>query len=128
MPFLVREDLSDWGHAKRAEGIDIVEADYLFLVNDDDSYDTTFVEKLLTAVDGYDVAYCGWNSIPHCTFRTHNSTSGNFIVRTGLARAVGYDADYGYAADGDFIERLNANGAVIAPKVDEVLYFHNHQP
>lgn len=124
--FHVREDRQDWGHAKRAEGIEIATGDYLAFFNDDDSYELDFIETMLEAVDGYDVAYCAWNRIPECEFRTCSSTSGNYIVRTGLARQVGY-AGRDYSADGTFIEDLKRAGATIAPKVNRILYRWNEQ-
>lgn len=124
--FHVREDRQDWGHAKRAEGIEIATGDYLAFFNDDDSYELDFIETMLEAVDGYDVAYCAWNRIPKCEFRTCSSTSGNYIVRTGLARQVGYTGR-DYSADGTFIEDLKRAGAAIAPKVERILYRWNEQ-
>lgn len=131
--FLAREDRADWGHEKRAEGLTLATKDFLGFFNDDDSYDRDYIEKMLAAVDGYDVAYCAWNTIPNCRFQLCSSTSGNFIVRTALAQTVGYPSlrdDEGrlrYESDGLFINALAANGAV-APKVDEILYRHNVQP
>jgi hypothetical protein len=130
--FHVREDRSDWGHEKRAEGLRLASSDFLGFFNDDDSYDLTYVEKMLAAVDGYDAAYCAWNTIPNCSFRLCSSTSGNFIVRTSLAKALGYPAERDsegrlkYESDGLFINAIAANGAV-APKVNEILYHHNAQ-
>ena len=127
--FHVREDRDDWGHEKRAEGRFIATGDFMGFFNDDDSYDLTYIEKLLNATeDGfYDVAYVGWNSIPYCEFRTHHSTSGNYIVRTSIARRADYEHRV-YDSDGKFIESIKEIGAVVAPRVDGVLYFHNHQP
>lgn len=127
-PFHVREDRQDWGHEKRAEGLELVTGDFLGFFNDDDAYRLDYIKRMMELVEeGYDVAYCAWNSIPNCEFRTNSSTSGNYIVRTSLARATGYPGR-GYAADGEFIEALKAAGAVIAPKIEDVLYFHNWQP
>ena len=125
--FHARDDRQDWGHEKRAEGVLIASKDYLGFFNDDDSYTLDYIEKMMRAVDGYDVAYCDWNKIPGCDFALRSSTSGNYIVRTGLAREVGYNWR-DYMADGRFIEDLNEAGAAVAPKVEEILYFHNHQP
>lgn len=131
--FLAREDRADWGHEKRAEGLSLAGSEYVGWFNDDDSYALTYVEKMLDAIDGFDVAYCRWNSIPNCGFRLCSSTSGNFIVRTSLAQAVGYPTardDEGrlrYESDGMFINALSRAG-MVAPRVDEILYFHNHQP
>lgn len=131
--FLAREDRADWGHEKRAEGIALATKDFLGFFNDDDTYSMSYVEKMLDAVEGYDAAYCSWNSIPDCGFRLCSSTSGNFIVRTSLAQALGYPQDRDdagrlrYESDGFFINAIAANGAV-APKVEELLYYHNFQP
>lgn len=132
--FHVREDLDDWGHQKRAEGIEIATGDYMGFFNDDDSYMMHYIKKMMDRVDGYDVAYCAWNRYPNCHFSLGSSTSGNYIVRTDLARAVGYPTERDglgrlkYDSDGGFIEALKAAGATLAPKVNEVMYFHNHQP
>lgn len=132
--FHVREDLDDWGHAKRAEGLFIATGDFLGFFNDDDSYTMDYIERMMGAVlEGYDVAYCAWNRIPQCEFKTHSSTSGNYIVRTGLARAVGYPTERDtsgrlrYDSDGGFITMLNDAGALVAPKIEDILYFHNEQ-
>lgn len=131
--FRVCVDRQDWGHEKRAEGLSLARKDFVGFFNDDDSYDPTYIEKMMAAVDGYDAAYCAWNVIPNCDFRLCSSTSGNFIVRTSLAKAVGYptvrddEGRLAYSSDGLFINAIAAHGAV-APKVEELLYFHNVQP
>lgn len=126
--FHEREDRQDWGHEKRAEGLELATGDFIGFFNDDDSYSIDYLEMMLAAVgEGYDVAYCAWNSIPDCEFRTHSSTSGNWIVRTSIARAAGYRSRH-YAADGDFIEDVKSVGAMVAPKIEDILYFHNYQP
>lgn len=124
------EDRQDWGHEKRAQGLewaaDFIESDVVGFFNADDSYSMEYVEKMMAAIEaGADVAYCSWNTIPRCSFAAGSSTSGNFVVRTGLARAVGY-TDRHYEADGAFIERLREN-AVIVTRVDDLLYHHNVQ-
>lgn len=131
--FLACEDRNDWGHEKRAEGLALASSEYVGWFNDDDSYELTYIEKMLEAIDGHDIAFCSWNRVPNCEFTLGSSTSGNFIVRTGLARAVGYPTDrdeegrLAYESDGRFINALARSG-MVAPKVREVLYHHNHQP
>jgi hypothetical protein len=119
------ENRRDWGHEKRSQGVELATSDYLGFFNDDDSYAETYVEKMLAAAEGVEVAYCAWSSIPQCTFNFGSSTSGNFIVAREIAQQVGYQGR-GYCADGEFIDALTAAGAT-AVKVDEILYFHNEQ-
>ena len=120
------ENQNDWGHAKRAMGIYLAEGDAVGFFNADDSYDIHYVERMMAEIEaGADVVYCAWNTIPGCLFARGSSTSGNFVVRTGLARAVGY-ADRHYEADGTFIDALQRH-ATHVHRVDDLLYFHNHQ-
>jgi hypothetical protein len=124
--FLPRENREDWGHEKRAEGLELARGDAIGFFNADDSYDIHYVEKMMAEIEaGADAVYCAWNSIPNCTFGMASSTSGNFIVRTGLARIVGY-TDRDYCADGRFIDKVRDHATHIH-RVDDVLYFHNVQ-
>lgn len=131
--FHPRDDLKDWGHAKRAEGLEMASGDFVGWFNDDDHYNISYIEKMMQAVEGHDAAFCGWNKVPRPSFRLGSSTSGNFIVRTSLARQVGYpsvrdgEGRLKYDSDGHFINGIASHGSV-APLVEEVLYNHNHQP
>jgi hypothetical protein len=122
----VRENLEDFGHQKRHESRFLANMEYLGFFNDDDQYELTYIEKMLEAVEGYDAAYCAWNRFPNCEFRFGSSTSGNYILRTAFARAVDYPLS-GYNSDGYYIDALVKANAVVAPKVEEILYHHNHQ-
>lgn len=122
----MRENLDDFGHQKRHESRFMATGDYMGFFNDDDQYELDYIEKMMQAVDGYDAAYCAWNRFPNCEFRFGSSTSGNYIVRTALARAVDYRLE-GYNSDGYFIDDLVKAGAAVAPKVEKILYYHNHQ-
>jgi len=124
--FHQRPNLNDWGHAKRAEGLQMARGDWVGFFNDDDSYSSDYLAKMLAAAAGADVVYCGWNTYPNCTFNLGSSTSGNFIVRREFGQNVGWTSRR-YEADGDFIEACRANGALIR-RIDEVLYAHNIQP
>lgn len=117
-------NMNDWGHAKRAIGLDVTRCDYVGWFNHDDSYDKCYIEKMMEVADrGFDVIYCGWSSYPKPSFSLGSSTSGNYIVRTSLAKQVGY-TDRHYEADGTFIDKL-AKASDKIQFVDEVLYFHN---
>ena len=120
--FYAEPNLNDWGHEKRAKGLDLATSDYTGWFNHDDSYDKTYIEKMM-ANEGSDVVYCGWSKSSTPNFSAGSSTSGNYIVKTSYARSVGYK-DRHYEADGTFINGLAGQGGKIT-RVAEVLYFHN---
>ena len=120
--FYAEPNLNDWGHDKRAKGLDLATSDYTGWFNHDDSYDKTYIEKMM-ANKGSDVVFCGWNKSSTPNFSAGSSTSGNYIVKTSYARTVGYK-DRHYDADGTFIDGLAGQGGKIT-RVEEVLYFHN---
>lgn len=132
--FLERPNHNDWGHEKRAEGLDRATGDWLGFFNDDDSYDRTYIARMLRAARVFppgtvDVVYCNWNipmSGSHSEdFRLGRSTSGNFIAMRDLAQEVGWTGRH-YEADGEFINAL-ADSAFGIAFVPERLYFHNAQ-
>jgi len=125
--FLERPNMNDWGHEKRAEGVERATGDWLGFFNDDDSYERDYLELMLAEASRLqaDAVYCGWNTHPDCHFGLASSTSGNFIVRTDVARTVGYTSRR-YEADGDFITAV-AEIAERVGRVDRVLYHHNVQ-
>ena len=120
--FYSEPNLNDWGHEKRAKGLDLATSDYTGWFNHDDSYDKTYIEKMMANEDS-DVVFCGWSKSSNPNFSAGGSTSGNYIVKTSYARTVGYK-DRHYEADGTFIDGLAGQGGKIT-RVDEVLYFHN---
>ena len=122
------DEVGDWGHAKRAHGLELATSEYVGFFNDDDSYDARYCATMLGCAEreGGDVVYCSWNEQPDCDFAGFRSTAGNFIVRTELARSVGWHGRH-YSADADFINALNAAGARVF-RVHDCLYWHNHQP
>lgn len=123
--FLNAPDRGDWGHEKRAVGLDVASGEWIGWFNDDDSYDVAYLERLLAHEEDGDAVYCAWNEQPHCEFRKYQSTAGNFVCRTDLARQVGWHGR-SYEADGIFIDGLVAAGARVV-RVDDVLYHHNVQ-
>ena len=120
--FYAEPNLNDWGHDKRAKGLDLATSDYTGWFNHDDSYDKTYIEKMMANEDS-DVVFCGWSKSSAPNFSAGGSTSGNYIVKTSYARTVGYK-DRHYEADGTFIDGLAGQGGKIT-RVEEVLYFHN---
>lgn len=123
--FSLVEDQRDWGHAKRAQGLAAATGDVVGWFNDDDDYTADYLAKMLAVIDaGSDVAFCDWSTFPQgCDFRLGSSTSGNFVVRTEVARRAGWTGRV-YEADGHFIDSIRGlTGAIV--RVPEVLYFHN---
>jgi glycosyltransferase involved in cell wall biosynthesis len=123
--FILDENRNDWGHNKRAIGVKEATGDYLGFFNDDDSYHLDYCREMLEAVVGSDVAFCGWNTYHKPSFSHGSSTSGNFIVKTDLAKKVGYNHRV-YDADGLFINEIKRNTDKIV-FVNKVLYYHNVQ-
>lgn len=119
--FIEDENRNDWGHHKRSLGVAMARGEYLGFFNDDDSYHNDYIAKML-GVSG-DVVFCDWSGIANCQFRPGLSTSGNFIVRTDLARKARYTGRH-YEADGQFIDAINSLNPRIV-KVTERLYSHN---
>lgn len=123
---LERPNMDDWGHAKRAEGLERASRRWVGFFNDDDSYHRGYIEAMLNAatIANVGAAWCDWNGKPGCGFALNESTSGNFIVRTDVAREAGY-TDRVYEADGLFINKVAA--LTTAVKVRDGLYQHNTQ-
>lgn len=121
--FCEQENKNDWGHDKRSVGLGMALGDWVGFFNDDDSYHDQYLEKMIR--DDADIVYCDWN-IPNCGFFPGSSTSGNFVIRTELARKVGWRWRH-YEADGQFILFTSRQTSRIE-KVKERLYSHNIQP
>jgi GT2 family glycosyltransferase len=122
--FYEEPNLNDWGHDKRAKGLDLATSEYTAWFNHDDSYSKDFILDMMEAASsGADVVFCGWNKNYKPFFTLGQSTSGNYIAKTTYARSAGY-TDRHYEADGTFINRLAALGGKIE-FLPKLLYFHN---
>lgn len=122
--FYNEPNLSDWGHDKRSKGLDLATSDYTGWFNHDDSYKQNYISEMMRQAElGADVVYCGWSGNPKPKFRGYNSTSGNYIVRTDVARRAGY-TDRHYEADATFIDKIVKQSPSIR-FINKVLYFHN---
>ena len=127
---IFQDNHNDWGHEKRAMGVELAMGDYLCFFNDDDFYSSKYLSTLAeyAEFDGADIVGCDFishltNEGPNMTMpAVGHITSGNFIVRTSLAKEVGYKHRI-YEADGMFIEDLMAKGARFV-RVPKVLYDH----
>lgn len=120
----------DFGHEKRAMGLACASCDFIGWFNHDDEYEPTYVERMLDAARDADVVFCNWTnsgrdlrSVGDCEFRPCNSTSGNWIGRTSIVRAAGYNERH-YSADASLIAGVLAQFPRIV-KIDTPLYHHN---
>ena len=55
---------NDWGHQKRALGLDLASGDFIGWFNHDDSYEPNYIEEMLDAIErgeDADVAFCNWS-------------------------------------------------------------------
>jgi len=56
--FYAEPNLNDWGHAKRAKGLDLATKDYIGWFNHDDSYDPHYIAEMMWLAElGSDVVY-----------------------------------------------------------------------
>lgn len=121
-------DREDWGHEKRAAGVDMATGDLLGFFNSDDWYEPTYIEEMVDAIGEHDIVFCDFKShlfggnVVQTSAKHGKCTSGNFLVRTDLAQAVGYNHRE-YNADWKFIEDLLKEGATWT-RLEKVLYKH----
>ncbi|SAK67396.1 hypothetical protein [Caballeronia ptereochthonis] len=132
---------NDFGHTLRDIGIGMAEHEWLLLTNGDNYYCPVFVETMLGAASQSDceLVLCdmihshvnpgGRPQASYCHFETlpkHESIDiGCFIVRTELAKRVGF-RDKTHDGDASYFEDLVAtNGVKQFRKVSQVLFVHN---
>ena len=112
--FIEEPNQNDWGHTKRRNGTEHATGNWVGWFNDDDTYDPHYLETMLKHAGHADVVYCDWNENPDATFQLFRSTAGNFIVKTEIAKKVGWPTGRhevqgfprGYCNDGIFIQAL----------------------
>ncbi len=131
----------DYGHSLRDMIIEKTFTEYTLLTNDDNYYVPTFVEEMMEAIDAndLDIVYC--NMIHSHVFPESKDQSnyqlldtkaekgridiGCFIVRTEIAKQVGFK-DKGFDGDGTYFEScLNFSPFTTLGKIKKVLFVHN---
>lgn len=116
---------SDWGHDKRRRGLADATSEWVGFFNDDDVYDPDYLTVMEQASSGYDLVMCRFDekgrSIITPAPTVGSCTAGNFLVRTEVARRVGWRHSH-YEADGTFIAEVAA--AAEWTVVDRLLYWH----
>jgi hypothetical protein len=132
---------NDYGHSLREIGIRLTNTPYLLLTNDDNYYCPIFVEKMMQALQTHqaDIVLCdmihshnnpgGHQQPPYSLLKTAPQPGsvdiGCFIVRTNLAKQVGF-RDKGHDGDATFFaDILRQNPQIRVAKVNQVLFVHN---
>jgi glycosyltransferase involved in cell wall biosynthesis len=133
---------ADYGHSLRALAIEKCDTEFMMLTNDDNYYAPTFLELMFKKADseGLDLVLCdmvhshnkpggrpqGSYEAFHTEPSTNNADIGCFILKTELAKRVGF-RDKGFAGDGTFIDDvMNKSGCTVKwGKVDKILFVHN---
>lgn len=132
---------NDYGHTLRELGIQMTQTPFLLLTNDDNYYCPVFVEKMFQALSAHqaDLVLCdmihshnnpgGHAQPPYSLLKTAPQPGlidiGCFIVKTELAKGVGF-VDKGHDGDATFfMDLLRTNPAIRIAKVNQVLFVHN---
>jgi glycosyltransferase involved in cell wall biosynthesis len=133
---------NDFGHSLRHEGIRHSTGDYLLLTNGDNYYVPRFIELVTEAIiqdPSVDVVFFdmvhshdnpgGRGYPPYSYFKTsferYSIDIGAFVVRSSLARQVGF-RDKSFAGDATYAEDiLRAAKTPVIRKLDRVLFVHN---
>jgi hypothetical protein len=124
------ENEHDYGYNKRRQVLPTITEDYVAFMCHDDTYSRDYITDVRSEIDeGADVVWCPWNEMPDCTFNGCSSTLGNFVVRTELAKAIGFPSGgRGYEdglADARMIDMLAGTFGLNIVKLPRVMYFHN---
>jgi hypothetical protein len=134
----------DWGHHDRADALGFVNSEWMGYFNDDDLYERDYIKIMMAAAwpAVCDVVHCHFDHVDNSgrlhaeIFGQHfhaihgacikGSNVGNFIIRTEVARSVGYPSDQVYENDGIFIDRVRDSGARVVG-IPQLLFHHNGQ-
>jgi hypothetical protein len=97
----IHQNKNDFGYDKRNRLLPLATGEFVGFFAHDDSYEPEFLELMLGAAEGKDVAFCWWDEVNQVilggqrrvceaeTFEQFYATLGGFIVRTTLLRRLG---------------------------------------
>lgn len=132
---------NDWGHTLRSLAIEQAETEFILVTNADNYYSPKMVEYAFDVIDAHQLDLLHFNMIhshdgpggrrsrsyqPFETLPiTQNIDIGAFIVRTRIARQVGF-CHRGFDADGRFLEDLLKSGLLSrVGHMNKTLLMHN---
>jgi hypothetical protein len=130
----------NWGASLRERLVPEAQGDWLLLTNEDNYYVPAWLDNVMPLVEHHDMIM--WDMVHshvrpggrdqdayqqfHCFPRAHNVDMGSFMVRTSLAKQVGfrYKND---VADGLYCEELYQllSGPDRFAKINRVMFVHN---
>jgi hypothetical protein len=136
-----RERHNDYGHSLRQIGVELCESEFYMSTNDDNYYVPVFLEEMFKKADSeaLDLILCdmvhshnhpgGRPQGSYNAFATEPRTNavdiGCFIVKTKLAKAVGF-RDKSFGGDGTFVDDIMGSGRPVKwGKIDKILLVHN---
>lgn len=97
----VHPNRNDFGYRKRNKLLPLATSEFVCFCCHDDSYEPDYIESMLTAAGGMDIAYCWWDEknyqilggVPRVAhpveFKEFDATLGGFIARTELVKRLG---------------------------------------
>ena len=132
---------NDWGHSLRHIAIDKSETEFIMLTNADNYYVPRMVEYAFAAIDKYSLDLIYWDMIHShnypggrdlkdysyfkCFPAVRSIDIGSFIVRTTIAKTIGFKHRT-YDADGKYFADLLSTGLIRRiGYIDRVLFVHN---
>jgi glycosyltransferase involved in cell wall biosynthesis len=133
---------NDYGHTLRDMGIQMADTEFLMLTNDDNYYMPVFLEYMFNSIraNNLDFVLCDmihshnnpgvYIQQPYNLFKSFPKLNyidiGNFIVKTSIAKDVGFK-DRSFGADGIFVEqiRMRYGERLRIGKVTNILFVHN---
>jgi len=140
--FFTDKHYGDYGHSLRSLAIEQCDSKFIMLTNDENYYVPSFLENMFRKIESEDLdlvmcdmvhshdrpggrpqgSYNAFVTAP----RTNDVDIGCFIVKTDLAKAVGF-RDKSFGGDGVFIDDIMNNNlrTVRWGKVDKILFVHN---
>lgn len=133
---------NDYGHTLRDIGIQKADTEFLLLTNDDNYYAPVFLEYMFKSIreNNLDFILCDmihshnnpgvYIQPPYELFKSFPKINyidvGNFIIRTSIAKDVGFK-DRSHGADGVFVEEIRKRygNNIRIGKINSVLFVHN---
>lgn len=117
--------LGRWGHPYRQLGINACEGEFIGLSNDDNYYVPGYLEQMVNALDGADIALCqtahsysGWN------VAAVGADLGCWIARSTIVRSTPWTGA-AFDSDGVYLKALLAKAGSRVARIERPLFIHN---
>lgn len=119
------ERLGRWGHPYRQIGLDACRGEFIGMSNDDNYYVPGYIEQMLHALDGADIAMCQMlHSYSAWGVTAAGGDLGGWIARASLVRQVPWTGQ-DFASDRAYLQSLLKLAAGRVAVVKRPLFVHN---